>query len=159
MGGYAYLIPGSVDPRLWQNAPLSTLAPPSRSLWSRLTGAARSGGSSNLPRVTALPNGDRLFELNADPLLDRLIPDFLNWLRARLVPPSRASAVALEYLQEIKPTLYVRGEQHPADSRPAFYVQMTFSGCAGMAETSARVASHWQASGFAPIMTDSHVNT
>jgi hypothetical protein len=145
MGGHAYLISGTLDPQLWQNAQQSTSPPPPRSLWRRIAGMAWNDAPPNLPHVTTLPNGDRLLELAADSLPDRLIPDLLGWIKIHLTPPSQASASALEYLSNIKPTLYVRGLQRTDKANPEFWIQVTFSGCAGQAETSAHLASHWTA--------------
>lgn len=143
MGGYAYLIPGTVDARVWQDVQHPPSPAPSESIWSRITSFGRSGPAHTFPKVTTYPNGDRLIELQADPLPDRLIPDFLHWVQFSLTTPSQASVVVLEYLKEITPTLHLRGVQRPSESSPAFYIQMMFSGCAGMAETSARLSSHW----------------
>jgi hypothetical protein len=145
MGGHAYLIPGTVESRLWQDTQHSPSPTPPESLWRKITGLGHSGAAQTLPRVTMYPNGDRQIELRADPLPDCLIPDFLGWVKSRLAIPSQASAVGLEYLKQLIPTLYVRGEQRPTEPKPAFYVQISFSGCAGMAETSSRLAAHWTA--------------
>ena len=55
----------------------------------------------------------------------------------------------LQYLTDIEPTIYVRGLQRVGEQRPGFYVQVSFSGCAGQAETSARAAYHWAAQWYA----------
>lgn len=148
MGGHAYLIPGAVDARLWQGAQQPAAPAPPVSIWNRIARLGRRDSSATLPRVIILPKGDRLIELQADPLPNRLIPDFLNWVQSSLATPSQASRVALEYLREITPTLYLRGEQRRSDPSPAFSIQMTFSGCAGMAQISARLSSHWTALWF-----------
>jgi hypothetical protein len=89
-----------------------------------------------------MPNGDRFFDVPAGPLKP-LIGEFRSWIRTRVPRPSKGSAVLLQYLADIEPTIYVRGLQRVGDERPGFYVQVSFSGCAGQAETSARAAAHW----------------
>lgn len=143
MGGSAYLIPGVVDARLWQEAQHRVFPAPPRSLWSRLTGLGGGSETQTFPKVTTYPNGDRLIEPQVIPILDHLIPDLLNWVQSCLATPSQASRAALEYLRTIMPTLYMRGHQRLSEPNPNFYIQVTFSGCAGMAETSARLSSHW----------------
>lgn len=143
MGGHAYLIPGTVDARLCQGIPRFTSPDPRHSIWNKIARLGRRDSSAPLPRVIIFPNGDRHIELQADPLPDRFIPNFLSWVKSRLTTPSQASAVVLEYLKEIAPTLYLRGEQRRSDHSPAFYIQIAFSGCAGMTETSARLSTHW----------------
>jgi hypothetical protein len=51
--------------------------------------------------------------------------------RARLPTPSSGTTVVLDYLKEIEPTVYVRGLKQRSRPEPEFYVQITFSGCAG----------------------------
>jgi len=145
MGGDAYLISGTVDSRHWPLDQQPTSLPPPRSLWQRLTSMVGSTDTSGLPRITTLPNGERLIELPSGPLNHQLVSDCIRWLTSRLAPPSQASTLALKYLREIKPTLYLRGQQRRDEMVPEFYIQITFSGCAGQAETSARLASHWTA--------------
>ena len=122
IGGNAYLIRGTVDSRLWQGAQQPAAPTPPVSIWSRIARLGHSGATQTLPKVTTYPDGDRLIELQADPLPNRLIPDFLSWVKSHLTPPSQASGVVLEYLKAITPTLYVRGGQSPSDPSPAFYI-------------------------------------
>ncbi len=140
MGGYAYIIPGELAP-----ARRPDLHPPAPaqpvSLWRRLLG----GGSPSTDgaRVTEMPNGDRFFDIPPGHLRDVLIADLRAWINARLPQPSTGTAHVLQYIGEIEPTVYVRGLQRRAEQTPEFYVQITFSGCAGQSETSARAAAHW----------------
>jgi hypothetical protein len=90
-----------------------------------------------------MPNGDRFFDIPPGDLGDALIADLRAWLHTRFPQPSKGTALVLEYIKEIEPDVYVRGLQPRNGTAPEFYVQITFSGCAGQAETSARVASHW----------------
>lgn len=143
MGGYAYVIPGRLTSERLAEAEHPT-APASVPLWKRLLGS----GAPEARRVVQMPNGDRLVTIPPAPLDTDLIHDLRTWLDGRIAQPSRGTSVVLEYLTGIEPTVYVRGLQHPgADAE--YYVQVTFSGCAGEAEVSARVASHWAAAWFA----------
>jgi hypothetical protein len=90
-----------------------------------------------------MPNGDRLFDIPPGGLSDALVADLRAWFHARLPRPSAGTSVVLGYIKEIEPTVSVRGLQKRGEQNTEFYVQITFSGCAGQAETSARVASHW----------------
>jgi hypothetical protein len=145
VGGSAYLIPGTLNPELWKDLTQPTTPPPPKPFWQRIFGAASSKNLANVPTITNLSNGDRLVDIPAAPLPGRLIPDLLSWVRSKLTPPSRASQIALEYMNIITPTLYVRGSQRRGEDEPAFWIQIAFPGCAGEAKTSARLASHWTA--------------
>ncbi len=147
MGGAAFIISGDVDARL---LPANSPEPPEpQSFWARLF----AWGSRRPKRATvqALPNGDRHFEIPPGSLERTLVGGFRQWLAGRLVVPSQGSKVVLEYLTVIEPTVYVRGLQRASDEKPDFYVQVTFSGCAGMSETSARAAVHWAAMWYAEV--------
>ena len=144
MGGHAYIIPGEVEARLLPDPDEAPAALPPVSFWRRLFGGA-SSARPETSRVISLPNGDRHFEIQPAQLEGALAQSLRNWVRGRLSNPSRASATILEYLSGIEPSVYVRGAQQAGQQRPEFYVQVSFSGCAGEAETSARAAAHWAA--------------
>jgi hypothetical protein len=133
MGGYAYVIRGTLD------MGRSGAAAPPPSLLKRLLGTR----GPMAPRMTTLGNGDRLFEVDPGPLRAALVEDFRGWLRARIPQPSKGTQQPLDYVMGIKPAIYVRGLQHHDEAAPEYNVQVSFSGCAGEAETSARVATHW----------------
>jgi len=146
MGGHAYLISGHLTSERLAEAE-RPVQPPPPSLWEKLFG-------SSLPdvkgrRVVDLPNGDRLIEIPAAPLDVALVSDLRTWVDGRIPRPSRGTAVVLEYLTGVPPTVYVRGLQRAGAEEPEFYLQVAFSGCAGQAETSARVVSHWTAAWYA----------
>jgi hypothetical protein len=67
---------------------------------------------------------------------------FVAFLRSELQHPWLASQSILEYLESGTTTIYLRGEREGA-AAPTWYVQVTFSGCAGLTQTSADVAAHW----------------
>jgi hypothetical protein len=89
-----------------------------------------------------LPNGDRHLEVDPRPLTPALIRDLRRWVVGRLPHPSEGTGVVLDYLREIEPSLFVRGHRRVNDTTWQLYVQVSFSGCAGEAETSARAAVH-----------------
>jgi hypothetical protein len=134
MGGTAFLIPGKLAEHHWQPTPEK------RSFLDRVTG--RRGFTK--PRVTELGPGTRLIELPPGPLVG-LEADFRGFLARRLVEPWEASQLVLDYLDDGVVTVFLRGEQSPERTEPHYYVQVTFSGCAGMAEVCAEVAWHWAA--------------
>jgi hypothetical protein len=96
-----------------------------------------------------MPNGDRFFDIPPGRLSGALVADLRAWIQTRLPRPSTGTTVVLDYIKEVEPTVYVRGLQKRDEPDAEFYVQITFSGCAGQAETSARVASHWASFWFA----------
>lgn len=54
--------------------------------------------------------------------------------------PSPASRVVLDYLKLGQPSVCLRADRAPGQTDGPWYVQVSFSGAAGMAETWARVA-------------------
>jgi hypothetical protein len=146
MGGHAYVIQGQLTSERVAVAE-HPVQPPPPSLWRRLFGSPVA--SVEARRVVELPNGDRLIEVPPAPLNVSLVDDLRTWLEGRMPHPSGATSVVLEYLSGVPPTVYVRGLQPTGADEPDYYVQVTFSGCAGQAETSARVVSHWAAAWYA----------
>lgn len=146
MGGYAYVIPGQLTSERVAEAE-RPVQPPPPSLWQQLFGSPLA--SVEARRVVDLHNGDRLIEIPSAPLDASLAHDLRTWLDGRMPQPSRATSVVLEYLSGVPPTVYVRGLQPAGAHEPEYYVQVTFSGCAGQAEISARVVSHWAAAWYA----------
>jgi hypothetical protein len=142
VGGAAYLIRGRLAQRLIPDAPLP--APSTVPLWRRLLGAP----AVSIPgrsHVVVFSNGDRHFEILPGSLEEDLVVDFKKWLFRELGALSRASAVVVEYLEFGGPSIHVRGLQRSTDSKPSFWIQLSFSGCAGEAQVSADVAAHWAA--------------
>lgn len=137
MGGHAYMIPGTLAVE-----PLAAPAPEPRSFLKRLLGGS---GGPTPPRVTALGGGDTLYDVDAGPLRKQLVADFREWLRRKLPAPSSGTQLPLGYVMDIEPAIYLRGLQRVGEAAPQYSLQVSFSGCAGEAETSARVAAHWAA--------------
>lgn len=122
MGGTAILIHGDIHPRRLEQP---------RGFISRLLG--RPETRKELPEgFVDLPSKD----------LRILADDFAAFLKARLPKPTASTQVVLDYLDTAKPNVYLRGDQDAQETR-TWYVQLGFSGCAGMAEASAQVAAHW----------------
>lgn len=133
MGGTGLLIYGTVSPERLAPRPLP------RTMLDRLLGRTRHAG----PKVTPLGRGE-LTQLDATELAP-LIARYRAFLARRLPEPHEATRQILDYLElDNIPSLYVRGGRDP-ESEIRWYVQLGFSGCAGMAEVSAAVACHWAA--------------
>jgi hypothetical protein len=146
MGGHAYVISGQLTSDRLAEAE-RPVQPPPPPIWQRLFGVPTRAVKGR--RVAELPNGDRLIEIPAAPLEAALVGDLRSWLDERMPHPSRGTSVVLEYMSGVPPTVYVRGLQRANMHEPAYYVQVTFSGCAGQAETSARAVAHWAAAWYA----------
>jgi hypothetical protein len=123
MGGTAVLIRGTADvERLGRRGVLGSLF----------------GGGG--PSEVDLGGNRKLVELPSRNVR-ALVPAFKSYVRRTAGSPWSATTSILNYL-DIAFNLYVRGERDGA-SPPAWYVQLSFGGCAGMAETSSEVAAHW----------------
>jgi hypothetical protein len=94
--------------------------------------------------MTEMGQGFRIIDVPCREL-DPLMGVFRGYLKSRLTPPWESTAVVLNEYLRIKgvTTIYVRGEQQEKDIAPRWYVQLTFSGCAGQAEVSAEICTHW----------------
>jgi hypothetical protein len=132
MGGSAFLIYGELD------AGRAAAAVPAPSFFNRLRGRQAPSVSE-----TRFPNGRSLLEFPADAIGQPLARDYHAFVRDRVTNPSPASLIVFEYLKLGQPTIYLRADRGPSEATGAWYVQVSFSSAAGMAETSARVAAHW----------------
>lgn len=83
-----------------------------------------------------------MIDVPANALEKSLSAAFRDHVGARFDRPWAATASVLEYLQLGVMSVYVRGEA-AGENAPEWYVQITFSGCAGMAEVSSELAAHW----------------
>lgn len=131
MGGWAFMIYGNFDAER-----AATVAKPP-AFFERLRGRKAAVVSS----VDLGQN--RLLEFPAETIRQPLVEDYRAYVRTRLSPPTEASQSVLDYLELDQPTIYIRANQSSSDVEPEWYVQVTFTGAAGMTETSARVAAHW----------------
>lgn len=123
MGGNALLV--------WGTADVERLA--RRGALARLFG-------HGAPREVDIGSGRTLVELSPRGVR-ALAPAFKSYVRRTASPPWAATSSVVSYL-DIAFELFVRGERQGATA-PAWYVQLSFGGCAGMAETSSEVAAHW----------------
>lgn len=132
MGGQAYLIWGTIDEERLKPVRAE------RSLLDRLLGRERFRSRSEVE----LPDGTKLIELPVGDL-EQLTDGFAEFLERRISRPWPATESFFDYLAEDVLSINLRGEQGPDKTAPDWYVQITFSGCAGMAEVSAALGSHW----------------
>ncbi|MDQ7783720.1 MAG: hypothetical protein RDU20_12625 [Desulfomonilaceae bacterium] len=132
MGGNAFLIRGKLAEASLHPEPIE------RTLMDRIMGRQR----FYKPEVMDLGGGRRMIELPADKYRV-LAEDFRHYLRKRVSQPWPATRVFLDYLRGGVLSVFVRGEQNPEVSSPEYYIQITFSGCAGTAEVSAELGTHW----------------
>ena len=132
MGGYACFIAGTVDESLLRPRPAK------RTLVDRLLKRR----PVRQTRWNSLGTSRMFMELPSEaltPLLER----FGTWLDARFPEPWPATRTVRDYLDAGVASLALRGEREGEDTPAEWYVQLSFSGCAGLGEVSARVAAHW----------------
>ena len=75
--------------------------------------------------------------------MDELINDFQDFVHQKVPNPWASTQAFLDYMNMKIISVYLRGEQDPDQSEPEWYIQFTFSGCAGTAEISAELSCHW----------------
>jgi len=131
MGGAAFLIRGELDYGKHE------CKPQKKTFLQRL-------------RLRRQPEGPKILEFGQGKLIDvpaeklsGMSAAFREYLHNRIPKPWSSTNVFHEYLDAGVIGTYVRGEQ-PADSSSTdWYVQMTFSGCAGLGEIAAELGAHW----------------
>ena len=151
MGGYAHLIPVEPDEGLLEES-----RNPRRSWLSRLFGKpTRPSERARLHSPASALGGQMVFmeqrndggfvELPVSKKLRRsLMGDFLSFAKNEIPEQWVATQEFCKtYLLGIKPKLYLRGQQDKADEPFYYYVQLSFSDCAGMAGPSSALAAHW----------------
>ena len=131
MGGSALLIHGTPSADL-----LAPRAAP-RSLTDRLLGRHPSAG----PTETPVGREHKLLEIPSGPLRP-LADDFRAFVEGAFDDPWPSTQNVRDYLDIGVITTYLRGSRAGSEA-PSWYVQFTFSACAGMADASADVAAHW----------------
>jgi hypothetical protein len=131
LGGSALLIYGTPSPDL-----LTPRAAP-RSLADRMLGRHPVSG----PTETPVGSDRALLEIPSDPLRP-LADDFRGYLARAFDDPWPATTNVRDYLAMDVATTNVRGDRS-GTGVASWYFQLTFSACAGMADTSAEVAAHW----------------
>jgi hypothetical protein len=131
VGGSALLIHGTPSAEL-----LTPRAAP-RSLTDRLLGRHPMAG----PTETPIGRDHVLLEIPSAPLRP-LAQDFRAFVERAFDEPWPSTESIRDYLSIDVITTYLRGNRD-GNEAPGWYVQVTFSACAGMADTSADVAAHW----------------
>lgn len=131
MGGSALLIKGM------PSADLLTPRAAARSLADRLLGRHPVSG----PTETPIGRDRVLLEIPSDPLRP-LADDLRTYVDRAFDDPWPSTMYVRDYLAMDVVTTYLRGERS-GNEVPSWYIQLTFSACAGMADTSAEVAAHW----------------
>lgn len=125
MGGAAVQIMGSLDARRLEEP---------RGFFAKLF-------RSRPPREFSVGRDRTMIDLPCKDL--RILEvEFQNFLRAELPSPWLASKSVLDYLGTGTTDIHLRGERQDG-GEASWYVQVTFSGCAGLAQTSADIAAHW----------------
>lgn len=132
MGGSAFMIPGMLAEYRLEPTPIE------RTLADRILGRQR----FRKPNVVDLGGGRRYIDFPAEQY-QTLAKDFRDFLRRRIAAPWLSTQVFFDYLKDQVMSVYLRGEQGPERTVPDFHLQLTFSGCAGLAETSAELGTHW----------------
>ncbi|MFH1112873.1 MAG: hypothetical protein V1792_03040 [Pseudomonadota bacterium] len=132
MGGNAFLIWGKLAEASLRPEPVE------RTLMDRIMGRQR----FHKPEVMDLGRGRRIIDLPADKYRI-LAEDFTQFLKNRMPKPWPATKAFMDYLRIGVLSVHVRGEQRPEVSSPEYYIQIGFSGCAGLAEVSSELGTHW----------------
>ena len=131
MGGSAYVIYGTVDESVLKPTPVQ------KTLLDRILDRQRFEG----PKET-YHRHMKTIDLPSE-ILEDLKHSFKKYLKSNLLPVSEASRNILEYLELDVIRINFRGQKRAQNESTEWCVQITFSGCAGMAETSASLAAHW----------------
>lgn len=121
MGGNALIIQGRVD--------LERATRPG--IWGRLVGKKPWTAADLKGNFVTLPPAKVQF----------LAQEFREFLSARLRPAWPSTRVIQDYLK-IGTKVFLRGDCRKGGDR-TWYLQLSFSGCGGMAEISSLVATHW----------------
>lgn len=130
MGGSAILLFGEMDLSVLERKDANP------SFFQKLFGRKQSAAP------TAMKINDQLTHLEIKKhSLNGLKEDFKKFIKQSVPRPHFASEMFFDYMRMNIMTLYLRGNQTP--EKTDWYVQFSFSGCAGMAETSAEIGAHW----------------
>jgi len=131
MGGSAWLIYGTPSAEL-----LTPRAAP-RSISDRLLGRHPVAG----PTETPIGRDHVMLEISAGALRP-LADHFRAFVKGAFDRPWPSTKNVLDYLAMDVVTTYLRGERTGA-GESSWYFQLMFSACAGMADVSAEVGTHW----------------
>lgn len=151
MGGYVQLIPVEPDEALLEAARnpkpsfLSRLLgkPKRPTEHARLDSAAPAVGGETAP--VEQPDYDGLVTLPVGKKFKKaLMADFLSWVKNDIsVPWLSTQGFCNAYLLSIEHDVDLRGQRDKANEPYYYFVELSFSGCGGMAELSSALAAHW----------------
>jgi hypothetical protein len=131
MGGSAFVLECQVARELYEERPLP------RTLIDKLLFRTRRAG------VRRMSFGDATHLEFVLPQALAALPSMARaWMRAHIPSDDASARVILdEYLSVPVADVYLRGQERDGTTRTS--VELIFSGCAGLAETSAAVVVHW----------------
>jgi hypothetical protein len=132
MGGAGFLIYGHLKEENFVPGPIK------RSFFQRLFGKEIPKSIETLD----LGEGNQIMALDSRELKP-LKKDFINFIKEEIKTPWEATRSVLSYLKLNVMSVDVRGKKESEKPETDWYVQVHFSGCSGMAEVSAALASHW----------------
>jgi hypothetical protein len=131
LGGSVFLINGT------PSTELLTPRAASRSLGDRLLGRHPVAG----PTETLIGRDHVMLEIPAGPLRP-LADHFRSFVKGAFADPWPSTKNVLDYFALDVVTIYLRGDRR-GEGEPSWYCQLAFSACAGMADVSAEVGTHW----------------
>ncbi|MEN6319299.1 MAG: hypothetical protein ABFD82_11160 [Syntrophaceae bacterium] len=130
MGGSAFLLFGNIDSTLLESRESK------QSIIQKLFGIKKHAG----PTETKMHDKLTLIDIK-NHNLHVLTDDFKKYILTVISDPNSASKQFIDYLNMKTLSIYLRGNKSP--EKTEWYVQFSFSGCAGMSETAAELGSHW----------------
>jgi hypothetical protein len=130
MGGSAFLLYGNIDSSLLGKKELK------QNIIQKIFGIKRYA----CPTEIIINDKLTLVEIK-NHTLDVLINEFKKYLLKTIPRPNSASEQFIDYLN-IK-TMSIRLRGNKSTEKTEWYVEFSFSGCAGMGQTSAELGSHW----------------
>ncbi|MBN2382334.1 hypothetical protein JXQ70_05570 [bacterium] len=130
MGGSAFLIYGDIDPTLLERREIKPY------FFQKLFGIKNYVS----PKETNVGNNRSIIDID-QPCFEKCIDMFHDFLNRYISQPHSATIQFLEYLKIKTMTVFLRGEK--SQEKTEWYVQFSFSGCAGLGEVSAELGTHW----------------
>jgi len=95
-----------------------------------------------IPKYDDYNSHNILITIPAHNLKLSVMKAFRGYLDKKILSPSEATECFLYYL-DVAFEVYFRGEQESVGAEIDWYVQISFSSCAGLADTSADLGYHW----------------
>jgi len=132
MGGYAFVIKGSVEGEYYNLFKNITRDTPNR---ARIVTS-----KGEILKMSWGPN-DKRVTLPAE-RYQILVKDFINYTQ-KVDKPWESSESLFHYFGLNIIEVFLRGAQRNDNPEPEFYIQLNFRGCSGMCETSSAMGTHW----------------